>query len=86
MVVEKEEGEQRFRKRKSSWRGTPRQVVFPPTDDKVLRRGQHEYFKRHFRGVVEGDRVSLDALTRARMREAASAGDRKGRWEVMGHA
>ena len=61
VVVEKEEekkeGEQRFRKRKSAWRGTPRQVVFPPTDDKVLRRGQHEYFKRHFRGVVEGDTV-----------------------------
>jgi len=57
VVVEKKEGEQRFRKRKSSWRGSPRQVVFPPTDDKVLRRGQHEYFKRHFRGVVEGDTV-----------------------------
>ena len=53
---EKEDG-QRFRRRKSAMRGTPRQVVFPPTADKALRRGQHQYFKEHFRGMVEGDTV-----------------------------
>jgi len=58
VVTKKEkEGEERFRRRKSAMRGTPRQVVFPPTADKALRRRQHQYFKEHFRGVVEGDTV-----------------------------